>query len=295
MPELPEVETVLYGLRPVMEGERFASVVQARKNLRFDFPTDFARRLEGRQIQNMRRRAKYILVELEGGETLVMHLGMSGRFVIDPNGSAAKPGQFYHQPGVNPVHTHVIFAMSGGAEIHYNDARRFGFMTLADTDTIETHKLFCKLGVEPLSDDLTPEFLAAKAHNKQVTVKSLLMDQRVIAGLGNIYVCEALYRAGISPLGAAHSLATKSGSPSVRAVRLVAEIRSVLEDAIEAGGSSLRDHRQADGTLGYFQHSFSVYGRAGEKCKTLDCKGIIRRIVQNGRSSFYCPHCQRGK
>lgn len=295
MPELPEVETVVRGLVPVMVGQSFERVDQRRPDLRFPFPTDFASRLVGCRIISMERRAKYILISLDSGETLVVHLGMSGRFVINPNGSAERPGAFYHQPGVNPAHTHVIFALSGGNEVHYNDARRFGFMTLAERDGLETHKYFRNLGVEALGDSFTAEYLAGRARDKSVSVKTLLMDQRVVAGLGNIYVCEALYRAGISPLAEASSLATKAGGPRVCAVRLVAAIQSVLEAAIEAGGSSLRDHRQADGSLGYFQHAFSVYGRAGEPCKLPDCKGIIRRIAQNGRSSFYCPHCQRTK
>lgn len=292
MPELPEVETVRRGLAPVLEGDRFAHVEQRRANLRFAFPPKFAARLEGQTVERLERRAKYILAHLSSGEILVMHLGMSGRFIIDPGIAGGTPGGFYYDKGVNPAHTHVIFSMARGGAIHYNDARRFGFMTLVEEEGLGAHKLFRSLGVEPLGGDLTPDYLAARALNKAVSVKALLMDQKIIAGLGNIYVCEALYRAGLSPLCKASKLATKAGRPTKRVVRLVAAIKEILLEAIEAGGSSLRDHRRADGSLGYFQHAFSVYGRAGEPCRTPDCGGIIRRIAQNGRSSFYCPHCQ---
>lgn len=299
MPELPEVETAMRGLRPVMEGQSFVKVHQNRPNLRFEFPTRFVQRLEGARVEALQRRAKYLIGVLSTGEALVMHLGMSGRFVIHgPSSGSCDDGEmvaeFYHQPGVNSAHTHVVMEMSGGAEIHYNDARRFGFMILTDYERLEQHKLFSKLGVEPLSGALSPNYLAELAVGKNVSIKAFLMDQRVIAGLGNIYVCEALHLSGISPLSNVRNLVTKAGKPTVRAVRLVAAIQDVLEKAIDAGGSSLRDHRQADGSLGYFQHQFFVYGRAEEACHQPDCSGTVARITQNGRSSFYCPRCQRG-
>jgi formamidopyrimidine-DNA glycosylase len=294
MPELPEVETVRRGLEPVLVDVRFERVEQRRPNLRFPFPERFVERLTGQRILSLSRRAKYLLATLESGEVLIMHLGMSGRFIIQrPEANAQRPGEFLHEAGSMSKHDHVVFAMSNGATIIYNDARRFGFMLLADADALGEHKLIRNLGVEPLKDDLSPEYLAARCAGKKTSLKAVLLDQRIVAGLGNIYVCEALYRAGLSPNRAASALALASGAPTKRAARLVPEIKSVLEDAIAAGGSTLKDYHAPEGDLGYFQHSFAVYGREGLECARADCEGTIRRIVQGGRSTFYCPQCQR--
>ena len=294
MPELPEVETVRRGLEAVLVDARFESVEQRRPNLRFPFPERFAERLTGQRITSLARRAKYLLVHLEGGEVLIMHLGMSGRFLIQrPGANAQKPGEFLNDAGNAHAHDHVVFTMSNGATITYNDARRFGFMLLAECKALETHKLIVNLGVEPLGDDLSPEYLSARCEGKKTSLKAALLDQRIVAGLGNIYVCEALYRARLSPRRSAGTLALRSGAPGAGARRLVPEIKSVLEDAIEAGGSTLKDYRAPEGDLGYFQHSFAVYGREGLECLAPGCEGTIRRIVQGGRSTFYCPRCQR--
>ena len=323
MPELPEVETVKRGLAPVMEGRRFELVEQRRTDLRFPLPEHFAERLEGRRIERLNRRAKYILAHLEGGEILTMHLGMSGRFAISPTGrnginplaiartrdtfedegpthreqfgefTNADLARFQHDAGNDPAHDHVVFRMEGGATVTYNDARRFGYMSLIGTDELAQHPHFKDLGVEPLENELTPQFLASQAEGRKTNLKAFLMDQRVIAGLGNIYVCEALHRSSLSPNRQSSTLARRGAKPTDRAERLVPEIRAVLVAAIEAGGSTLRDYKKADGSLGYFQHTFTVYGRAGEPCTKAGCKGTVRRIVQAGRSTFYCPACQR--
>jgi formamidopyrimidine-DNA glycosylase len=292
MPELPEVETVRGGLLPVFEGATFARVTQRRADLRFPFPVDFAARLEGRRVNALRRRAKYLLAELDSGEVLAMHMGMSGRFIIEEPGA----GQSARSSGASQPadkHDHVIFTMSNGAVIRYNDARRFGYMALIDAGKLAEHPLFRDLGVEPLGDDLTPAYLAARADGRSQSLKAFLLDQRVVAGLGNIYVCEALYRARLSPLRAASVLASVKGAPTAAARQLVKAIKSVLADAIAAGGSTLRDYRKADGTLGYFQHNFAVYGREGQVCQRQGCGGMVERTVQNGRSTAYCPCCQR--
>ncbi len=295
MPELPEVETVRRGLAPVMDGVRIARLTQRRADLRFPFPDRFAERLEGRKVVRVGRRAKYLVTEIEGGDTLVMHLGMSGRFSIEPPASARRCplGDFAHAAGGTAKHDHVTIEMSSGATITYNDARRFGFMLLIPTAELDAHALFAEIGVEPLGDALTPAHLATRAHGRKTDLKAFLLDQRNIAGLGNIYVAEALYRARLDPKRSASVLALRNGAPSPRAVRLVPEIKAVLEAALQAGGSTLRDYRQADGALGYFQHSFSVYGRAGADCDNAGCTATIKRIVQAGRSTFYCPKCQR--
>jgi formamidopyrimidine-DNA glycosylase len=294
MPELPEVETVRRGLEPVLVDARFERVEQRRPNLRFPFPEHFVERLTGQRILSLSRRAKYLLATLESGEALIMHLGMSGRFIIQrPEANAQKPGEFLHDAGNMSKHDHVVFAMSNGATIIYNDARRFGFMLLANADVLGKHKLIRNLGVEPLGVDLSPEYLAARCAGKKTSLKAALLDQRIVAGLGNIYVCEALYRAQLSPRRPASALALASGAPTKRAARLVPEIKSVLEDAIAAGGSTLKDYHAPEGDLGYFQHSFAVYGREGLECARAGCGGTIRRIVQGGRSTFYCPLCQR--
>lgn len=282
MPELPEVETVRRGLEPVLVGNAFARVEQRRPDLRFPLPKDFGMRLSGRRIEALDRRAKYLLARLDDGEVLVMHLGMTGRFSI--NGSATKPP---------PKHEHIVFHLGDGTAVRYSDTRRFGLMDLVSAATLDSHALFKGLGVEPLSEALTPEWLAARFKGKTTSIKAALVDQRLIAGLGNIYAGEALYRAGISPLRLAGSLATKSGKPTKKTEALVAAVKAVLEDAIKAGGSSLRDYKRADGRLGRFQHRFKVYGREGKPCPRKGCGGTVRRVVQGGRSTFYCPTCQR--
>jgi formamidopyrimidine-DNA glycosylase len=294
MPELPEVETVRRGLAPVMEGASFACVEQRRPDLRFPFPEHFAERLTGRGVHKLERRAKYLLVRLDDGQTLVMHLGMSGRFIISSHteDADAMPGAFVHRAGESDKHDHVIFEMSNLAVIRYNDARRFGYMTLIADDALDEHPLFRSLGIEPLGGGLNAAFLAERGRGRKTPLKSFLLDQQVIAGLGNIYVCEALFRAGLMPDSPASVLAAKSGAPSGAAKRLAPAIRAVLEDALAAGGSSLRDYRKADGSLGYFQHSFGVYGREGKPCAKRGCRGVVQRLVQNGRSTFYCPECQ---
>jgi len=293
MPELPEVETVRKGLESVLVDARIERVEQRRADLRFSFPERFTERLTGQRITSLGRRAKYLLVSLEGGEVLIMHLGMSGRFVIRrARSNAQNCGEFLHDAGNTSRHDHVVFTMSNRATITYNDARRFGFMTLAEASALQTHELMRHLGVEPLSEDLSPDYLAGRCGVKKTSLKAALLDQRIVAGLGNIYVCEALYRARLSPRRQASSLALRSGGPSARARQLVPEIKSVLEDAIAAGGSTLKDYHAPEGALGYFQHSFAVYGREGLECARPGCAGVVRRIVQSGRSSFYCPCCQ---
>ncbi len=295
MPELPEVETVRCGLEPVLKGHRFRRVEQRRADLRFPFPERFAERLTGRRVMRLDRRAKYLLAHVEGGDILAMHLGMSGRFTISAPGGAngTELGEFTRDTGNDPAHDHVVFEMTGGATVTYNDPRRFGYMSLFPATELEDHPHFKGLGIEPLGPELTPAFLAAEAMGRKSDLKAFLLDQRIVAGLGNIYVCEALFRSRLSPNRVAASLALKSGKPTDRAVRLVPEIKSVLEAAIQAGGSTLRDYKHTDGSLGYFQHSFAVYGREGEPCTSEGCRSAVRRIVQSGRSTFYCPACQR--
>jgi formamidopyrimidine-DNA glycosylase len=294
MPELPEVETVRRGLEPVLVGNAFARVEQRRGDLRFPLPKHFRARLEGRTVEALDRRAKYLLARLDDGEVLVMHLGMTGSFSIDvANGAASVSGRFAHpQPDI-PKHEHIVFHLGDGTAVRYSDARRFGLMDLIRADTLESHALFKGLGVEPLSPAFTPAWLASKLKGKATSIKAALVDQRLIAGLGNIYASEALYRARISPLKLAGSLATKSGKPTAKTEALVAAVKAVLEDAIKAGGSSLRDYKRADGSLGSFQHRFKVYGREGKPCPRKGRGGTVRRIVQGGRSTFYCPTCQR--
>ena len=379
MPELPEVETVRSGLEPVLRGRRFVRVEQRRKDLRFPLPDRFAERLTGRKVERLDRRAKYILVHLDGGEVLVIHLGMTGRFSVTlsqrserstgvpsplvgegqgggdcrtsavgipptPNpspqgggesarrsgrrsntpsprlqgegrgegqprtpkqGPAPHPnplpaeergegiGEYTYAHGREAKHDHLVFTMSGGAVVTYNDARRFGYMELIPSGELDAHAYFAGLGVEPLGHDLTPEYLARRSAAKKVDLKALLMDQRVVAGLGNIYVCEALFRAGLSPSKQAARLATKTAKPTPAARRLVPQIKAVLREAIGAGGSTLRDYKQADGSIGAFQNAFQVYGREGEPCSRRGCRGRVRRKTQGGRSTFHCPVCQR--
>ena len=289
MPELPEVETVRRGLAPAMEGRVFERVTLARGDLRFPFPPDFAGRLLGRRIEALGRRAKYLVAELDDGAALIMHLGMSGAFRV----AGLEPvGTYVHARGKNAVHDHVRFGL-GDREIVYNDPRRFGFMALGTTALLDEHPYFAHLGLEPLAGVLTAERLAAAMAGKKTPLKAALLDQRVIAGLGNIYVCEALWRARLSPKRLAGTLVRKDGGPTARLVTLTAAIIAVIEEAIAAGGSSLRDYVAADGSLGRFQHNFAVYDRAGEPCPRPACSGVIARLVQSGRSTFYCPVCQR--
>lgn len=287
MPELPEVETVRRGLAPVMEGARIIAADIRRPDLRWPFPPDMAARLTGATVQRLRRRSKYILADLDTGETLLIHLGMSGRMLISTRDRDQPVGSFFHALPAPAKHDHVVLDMEGGARITFNDARRFGAMDLMATGTAEAHPLLASLGPEPLGNMFDGPYLAAALKGRRTPIKSALLDQRIVAGLGNIYVCETLYRAGISPKRHAGRIAAP------RAAALVPIIRDVLNDAIAAGGSSLRDHRQTNGELGYFQHSFQVYGREGAACATPGCTSRIHRIVQSGRSSFYCPACQR--
>ena len=282
MPELPEVETVRQGLIPVMEGHVLTRVIQRRPDLRWPLPDRMTERLEGRRVERLGRRSKYILAEIEGGETLLIHLGMSGRMLIE--GTVA--GAFTHNHGEHGKHDHVIFD-TDAARIVFNDARRFGAMDLTATADIAQHKWLVTLGPEPLGNEFSASMLAKRLEGRMTPIKSALLDQKIVAGLGNIYVCEALFRSGISPKRMAGSISAK------RIDVLVGEIRDTLREAIAAGGSSLRDYRQADGELGYFQHAFKVYGREGETCVTPECTQNITRIVQSGRSSFYCTRCQR--
>lgn len=283
MPELPEVETVRRGLLPVMEGQVIAKALVNRDGLRWPFPAGMADRLTGARVTALRRRSKYILADLSTDETLLIHLGMSGRMLI----SGHMIGGFHHDHPAPQKHDHVVLTMQGGPRITFNDARRFGAMDLLPTQTAASHPLLAALGPEPLGNAFDEPYLIARLAGRNTPIKSALLDQHIVAGLGNIYVCETLYRARISP-------ETKAGHLTKKQVAsLVPIIRIVLDEAIEAGGSSLRDFRQADGELGYFQHSFQVYDREGQPCVTPGCTGTIGRIVQSGRSSFYCPNCQR--
>jgi formamidopyrimidine-DNA glycosylase len=288
VPELPEVETVRRGLEPVLTGCVLAHVEQRRPNLRWPFPDRFAERLTGRRVTGLGRRSKYLLIglaptemaptEMGGGETWIIHLGMSGRILVDES---------HHAASVPGKHDHVIITTDRGNTVTYNDARRFGLMDLWPTADLENHKLLAGLGPEPLGNAFNSAVLAAALVDKRAPIKAALLDQRTVAGLGNIYVSEALHRAGISPKRISGTISRP------RIDRLTGEIVATLNDAIAAGGSSLRDFRQADGELGYFQHSFRVYDREGETCPTEGCSGTIHRIVQSGRSTFHCPKCQR--
>ncbi len=283
MPELPEVETVRTGLAPVMEGQVIARATVNRPDLRWPFPERMAERLTGARIERLRRRSKYILADLDRGETLLIHLGMSGRMTV----SGDPLGRFVRDHPPVEKHDHVVFDMAGGARITFNDPRRFGAMDLMPTLEAESHPLLSVLGPEPLGNAFNEAYFTAAVKPRRTPIKTALLDQHLVAGLGNIYVCEALFRAGIAPARRADRIAQP------RLAALVPIIRDVLTEAIAAGGSSLKDYRQADGELGYFQHNFDVYGREGETCRTPGCDATIRRIVQSGRSSFYCPQCQR--
>ena len=293
MPELPEVETVRRGLQPVMEGSRIVRLEVRRKDLRFPFQRDFVARLAGQTVTGLGRRAKYLMADLASGDVLLMHLGMSGSFRVVKDDDASTPGQFHHARAKDGAHDHVVFHMSSGAAIVFNDPRRFGYMKVIARKAIEEEPLLSGLGPEPLGNEFDAAMLARSCANKKTSLKAALLDQRVVAGLGNIYVCEALFRAHLSPRRLAATLATKKGEPTDHARHLVTAIHAVLNQAIKAGGSSLRDHRQTSGELGYFQHSFQVYDREGETCQTAGCSGIVKRFTQNGRSTFWCPKCQK--
>ena len=289
MPELPEVETVRRGLLPAMEGRVIERAQINRPDLRWPFPERMRKRLEGKRVLALRRRSKYILADLSSGESLLIHLGMSGRMLV----SGRVLGEFHQDVGVTDdhpepqKHDHVVLDLEGGARVTFNDARRFGAMDLLDTATAEDHWLLRDLGPEPLGNNFDGPYLAARLKGKGSPIKTTLLDQRIVSGLGNIYVCEVLHRAGINPR-------RKAGQISeARVGGLVPIIREVLSEAIEAGGSSLKDYRQADGELGYFQHVFRVYDREGAPCVTPGCGGTVHRVVQGGRSTFYCPRCQR--
>ena len=313
MPELPEVETVRRGLDLAVTGERIRHVELRRPDLRFPFPDRFAARLEGRRIAAVGRRAKYLMIELDDGALLAAHLGMTGSFRIAAPSQEGEdvPGRYYHarepaalQKLLQPAslagasswlrpHDHVRFEFESGLAVTYNDPRRFGFMTLLRRDEIETHPLFRGIGVEPLGNAFDGRMLAKLLAGRTTPLKAALLDQRLIAGLGNIYVCEALHRAGLSPRRQAGSIVRRDGAPTARAVRLAETIRAVLSEAVEAGGSTLRDYRRTDGALGTFQHGFRAYDREGEACMTANCRGTIGRIVQAGRSTFFCVQCQK--
>jgi len=289
MPELPEVETVMRGLEPVMVGQKIRYADIRRPDLRWPFPENMSQRLTGAKILRLHRRSKYILCDLDSGETLLIHLGMSGRMTISHarNESEDLLGNFQYKPSTPAKHDHVILDMQAGARISFNDARRFGAMDLIETKNLFDHKLIKLLGPEPLGNEFNTPYLHSKCKGKTAPIKSALLDQRIVSGLGNIYVCESLWRAGINPK-------RLSGKVSRNKIDvLVPIIRNVLTEAISAGGSSLKDHRQTNGDLGYFQHSFAVYGREGKKCNSASCPELVKRIVQSGRSSFYCAKCQK--
>jgi len=296
MPELPEVETVRRGLEPAFEGARILRAETRRPDLRFPLPIGFGERLAGRRVLSLSRRAKYLTAEIEDGPLLICHLGMSGSFRVEDAEISETPGIFHHPRSKDATHDHVVFHVEGRdghmRRIVYNDPRRFGFMLFAERDG-EPHPMLSGLGVEPTGNALDGDLLASLFAGKGAPLKAALLDQRLIAGLGNIYVCEALWRARLSPRRAAGTIAGHDGAATSRSRTLADAIRTVIAEAIAAGGSSLRDHRQTDGSLGYFQHTFSVYDREGEACPRPACDGVVHRIVQSGRSTFFCPRCQR--
>jgi formamidopyrimidine-DNA glycosylase len=296
MPELPEVETVRRGLEAAMDGERITGVEVRRPDLRWPLAKDFAQRLQGKRVTGVGRRAKYLLVDLSSGDVLIMHLGMSGSFhvFLDKKPENKRLGRYYHErSNKHLAHDHVVFHLASGASVTFNDPRRFGSMKLVAREKLDGEPLLRGLGPEPLGNAFDAAMLALACRGKKTSLKAALLDQRVVAGLGNIYVCEALHRAQLSPKRRASTLAERDGTSNERATRLVDGIKAVLTQAIKDGGSSLRDHRLTDGELGMFQHHFRVYDRAGGPCRTTGCGGIINRIVQNGRSTFYCPVCQK--
>ncbi len=296
MPELPEVETVRRGLEQAMAGERITRVEVRRGDLRWPLAKDFAQRLEGKLVTGLGRRAKYLLVDLSSGDVLLMHLGMSGSFHVFL-GKDKHLGRYYRERANHVAHDHIVFHLASGATVTFNDPRRFGSMKLIPRAQLDAEPLLRGLGPEPLGNAFDAAMLARACRRKKTSLKAALLDQRVVAGLGNIYVCETLYRAHLSPKRLASTIADRKGAPNERAERLVDGIKAVLTQAIKDGGSSLRDHRLTDGELGMFQHHFRVYDRAGEPCRTQGeargCGGTIKRIVQSGRSTFYCPICQK--
>lgn len=297
MPELPEVETVRRGLQPAMEGARLARLELRRADLRFPLPHGLSEALEGRTITSVGRRAKYLTMHFDGGAVLISHLGMSGSYRIEDGQDALTPGAFHHERSKLSTHDHIVFHLvdrdGTTRRVTYNDPRRFGFVDLDRARTLYRNRFLRDLGIEPTGNALDGARLAVMLAGKAAPLKAALLDQRLIAGLGNIYVCEALWRARLSPRRKAGTLVTRDGRPTPRCHALADAVRAVIADAIAAGGSSLRDYVHADGSLGYFQHSFAVYGRDGEPCPHEACEGTIRRIVQSGRSTFYCPACQR--
>jgi formamidopyrimidine-DNA glycosylase len=292
MPELPEVETVRRGLSPVMLGARIDKVILRRADIRFPFPASFETRLTDRRIVDINRRAKYLLFQLDSGETLIAHLGMSGSFRIE-KATVWTPGSFLHERSKDPKHDHVVLFLDNGSIVTYNDPRRFGFMDLAPSGALAEHPRLSGLGAEPLAPEFDAACLARLFAGARTSLKAALLDQKRIAGLGNIYACEALFRARLAPSRQAGILADRHGAPTRAATAVAEAIRNVLEEAIEAGGSTLRDHRQANGELGYFQHVFKVYDREGLACVRERCRGIVSRIVQSGRATFYCSTCQK--
>lgn len=297
MPELPEVETVRRGLQPVFEEALIQRVEMRRPDLRFPFPQRFAERLTGRTVSALGRRAKYLTAHVDGGPVLICHLGMSGSFRIESGDLSETPGVFHHERSKDAAHDHVVFHLrspSGNkSRVVFNDPRRFGFMLFAEDGELDRHPMLANLGIEPTGNALDGVLLSDLMRGRKAPLKAALLDQTLIAGLGNIYVAEALWRAHLSPRRAAGTIAAAPGKATERSNRLAEAIRKVIADAIEAGGSSLRDHIRTDGSLGYFQHSFAVYDREGQPCRKQGCNGSIRRIVQSGRSTFYCPTCQR--
>ena len=283
MPELPEVETIMRGISPFLEGATIKKIKLNRADLRWPFPENFASRLKEAKVRNLKRRSKYILIDLSTGETLLIHLGMSGKILI----SDSKIGNYFYESSKLVNHDHVIFELNDGTIITYNDPRRFGAMDLAKTDDLNNHKFLQKLGPEPLGNNFNSDYLKIKLSKKESPIKNVLLDQSIVAGLGNIYVCEALFMSGISPKKKASKISKN------KCDELVLNIRTILISAIEAGGSSLKDFTDIQGNPGYFQFDFYVYGRDNEWCKTRDCDRKIKRIFQSGRSSFYCPRCQR--
>ena len=292
MPELPEVETVRRGLTPAMVGARIRKVELRRADIRYPFPDHFAQRLTGQRIVDVGRRAKYLLFQLHSGETLIVHLGMSGSFRMEKT-AVSTPGKFYYERSKDPKHDHVVLVLDNGWVVTYNDPRRFGFMDLAPTEALAQHPRLRGLGAEPLAPEFDAHCLAKLFAGARTSLKAGLLDQKRVAGLGNIYVCEALFRARLAPSRQASVLADARGAPTRAAAAVAEAIHNVLEEAIEAGGSTLRDHRQANGELGYFQHVFKVYDREGLPCVRERCRGIVARITQSGRSTFYCTNCQR--
>jgi formamidopyrimidine-DNA glycosylase len=296
MPELPEVETVKRGLEPALLGQTILRVALRRANLRFAFPPDFAARLEGATITSLTRRAKYILVACDNGQTLVIHLGMTGRFtLLQQGGASANLGQFYFETGASPAadgpHDHVVIDLGNGLRLVYSDPRRFGMMDVVETAALQGHRLLKDIGLEPLGNEVNADYLAEKLRDKKAPLKAALLDQTIIAGLGNIYVCEALHRAKLSPKRKAGTLVKKK-THDPRLDHLLRHIKDILNEAIEAGGSTLQDFVGADGEKGAYQQRFCAYDREGEPCSNSGCTGHIKRITQSGRSTFYCPTCQ---